>query len=77
MKKINNEKFLRDMKSNIPDKVSSERVDKIMNLLDTIIANICKDFDRKQIIEDIIYVQYLVSKLDKLIPVKERNKSND
>lgn len=68
-KKINQDEFLKNMKDNIKiETVSSERIYNIINLLDTLIANVAKKVETKQLIEDIIYIQYLVSKVDKLIP---------
>lgn len=68
-KKINQDEFLKNMKDNIKiETVSTERIYNIINLLDTLIANVAKKVETKQLIEDIIYIQYLVSKVDKLIP---------
>lgn len=68
-KKINQDEFLKNMKDNIKiETVASERIYNIINLLDTLIANVAKKIETKQLIEDIIYIQYLVSKVDKLIP---------
>lgn len=68
-KKINQDEFLKNMKDNIKlETVGSERIYNIINLLDTLIANVAKKVETKQLIEDIIYIQYLVSKVDKLIP---------
>ena len=68
-KKINQDEFLKNMKDNIKiETVSTERIYNIINLLDTLIANVAKKIETKQLIEDIIYIQYLISKVDKLIP---------
>lgn len=68
-KKINQDEFLKNMKENIQlETVANERIYNIINLLDTLIANVAKKIETKQLIEDIIYIQYLVSKVDKLIP---------
>lgn len=68
-KKINQDEFLKNMKDNIKiETVSTERIYNIINLLDTLIANVAKKVETKQLIEDIIYIQYLISKVDKLIP---------
>lgn len=67
-KKINQDEFLKNMKDNIKiETVSTERIYNIINLLDTLIANVAKKGETKQLIEDIIYIQYLISKVDKLI----------
>lgn len=67
-KKINQDEFLKNMKDNIKlETVGSERIYNIINLLDTLIANVAKKIETKQLIEDIIYIQYLISKVDKLI----------
>ena len=63
------------MKELIPEKISNNRIHIIYNLIDTIIADVCKDFDRKKIIEDLIYVQYKVSILDPFI--KENKTKNE
>lgn len=68
-KKLRDDEFLKNMKDNIKiETVSSERIYNIINLLDTLIANVAKKVETKQLIEDVIYIQYLVSKVDKLIP---------
>lgn len=68
-KKINNDEFLKNMKENIKlETVANERIYNIINLLDTLIANVAKKVETKQLIEDVIYIQYLISKVDKLIP---------
>lgn len=59
--------LIKAMKDYIPQTISNNRLHNIYNLIDTIIADVCKDFDRKKIIEDLIYVQYKVSILDPYI----------